>query len=124
MQVGKTFKKGKISVKVDHTNEVPNDQPAEEAADEGEKAQNAPPPPPVENGHRRVAQNGSIEQQPQQSNGGVAASEGATASRSESSSTNQMTDQTAHMSIHAGGPSDPPNLVMQNPMYKYNTKGT
>ena len=125
MQVGKMFKKGKISVKVDHTNEVPNDQPAEEeAADEGEQAQNAPPPPPVKNGHRRVAQNGSIEQQLQQSNGGVAASQGTTASRSESSSITQMTDQTAHMSIRAGGPSDPPNLVMQNPMYKYNTKGT
>jgi hypothetical protein len=125
MQVGKPFKKGKISVKVDHTNEVPNDQPAEiDAADEHEQVENAPPPPPpVENGHRRVAQNGSIEQQPQ-SNGGVAATQEAAANRSESSTTTQIADQTAHMSIRTGGPSDPSNLVMQNPMYKYNTKGT
>ena len=125
MQVGKKFEKKNISVIVDHTNEVPNDQPAEEdAAGEGEQVENAPSLPPVENGHRHTAQNGSIEPQ-QQSNSGVAATQEATAaSRSESSTTAQITDQMAHMSIRAGGPSDPPNLVMQNPMYRYNTKGT
>ncbi len=121
MQVGKKFVKKHINVIVDHTNEVPDDQPAEEdAADEFQQVENAPPP---ENGHRHTAQNGSMEQQ-QQSNGGVAASQEAAANRSESSTTTQITDEMAHMSIHAQGPSDPPNLVMQNPMYKYNTKGT
>ena len=125
MQVGKEYQKKKIILTVNHTSEVPNDQPAEEdAADEGEQVENAPPPPPGENEHRQTAQNGSIEPQ-QQSNGGVAATQEATAAnRFESSTITQITDQTAHMSIHAGGPSDPPNLVMQNPMYRYNTKGT
>ena len=124
MQVGKEYRKKKLIVIVDHTSEVPGDQPAEEdAADEGEQAEN-PPPPPAENEHRQTAQNGSIEQQ-QPSNGGVTATQEAMTGRSEESSTAaQITDQTARMSIHTGGPADPSNIVMQNPMYRYNTKGT
>lgn len=107
MQVRQQYMKKKKTVTVDHTNQVPNEQPGECADEEAEDL-----PPPVESG-QNMAQNGSARLEHRNSSSSEAVTQ---------QGTPQAAGGVPHTCVEAQGPSNVPHLVMNNPTWE--TKGT
>lgn len=100
-QVHKDYRKNGIVTIVDHTNQVPDEQPPDETADEQEEI----PSSPVENGHRSNAQNGSVVQKQPNSGGEVVAHEVRSTSESDAS---LVIGEVAQMHVREQGLSNAP----------------